>query len=266
MIIDFHTHCFPDALAPRALAKLSSAAGSLPCTDGTVAGTLASMRADGIALSVVCNIATNPRQQRKVNTFAATVNDRCASLIALGSVSPDSDELEEELDYLLDHEIGGIKIHPEYSSYYIDEPAWERVFAACEERGMFILTHAGYDFISPDRIAVTPRRLAAVLDRHPALTVVAAHLGGNRLWEEVCEILCGRENLFFDTALIAREGIDPALARCILDRHGHDRILFGSDLPWSEPRRELAFLRSLSLPEASLRKILGENAEALLRR
>lgn len=93
------------------------------------------------------------------------------------------------------------------------------------------MTHAGRDFISPDRIAVTPQRLAKVLDRHKNLTVVAAHLGGNRLWDDVLTHLCGREKLYFDTALIAREGINPETAEKIIAAHGADRILFGLRLP-----------------------------------
>lgn len=269
MIIDFHTHCFPDTLAPKALGKLSAAAGGVkPVTDGTVNGTVGHMKACGITLSVVCNIATNAHQMGKVNGFAITVNDYTPDLTALGSVHPDASmtEIEHQLDHLLDHDIRGIKIHPEYAAYYVDEPAWEPIFAACEERGMFVLTHAGYDFISPDRIAVTPSRLVKVLERHPRLTVIAAHLGGNLRWEEVRDLLCGRENLYFDTAILAREGADPALVSEIIRKHGAERILFGSDLPWSDPAEEIAFLRSLHLGKDAEERILYRNAEALLMR
>ncbi|MBR5314982.1 MAG: hypothetical protein IKU45_06185, partial [Clostridia bacterium] len=71
MIIDFHTHCFPDALAAKAIPKLSHAAGGLlPCTDGTLSGLRASMQDCGVDISVVMNISTNADQMRKVNDFA----------------------------------------------------------------------------------------------------------------------------------------------------------------------------------------------------
>ena len=264
MIIDFHTHCFPDALAERAISKLSAAAESLPLTDGTASGLIKAEEAAGIALSVVCNIATNPHQEHKVNCFAVSLNDRVPEIAALGSLHPDSTETEAELDYLSDHDIRGIKIHPEYAGYYIDSPEWDRIFSACEERGFFVVTHAGYDFISPDRIAVTPERLERVLNRHKKLTVIAAHLGGNRLWNDVYDRLCGRDDLYFDTALISREGIDPDIAARIIEKHGADRILFGSDCPWSSPAAELAFVRSVVPDGAKLEKILSENARKLL--
>ena len=266
MIIDFHTHCFPDALAPKALEKLSAAAGIIPFSEATVAANIQKMDECGIGLSVVCSIATNERQLVKVNSFAIDINDFSTRLTALGSAHPDSPLLEKELERLVDHDIRGIKIHPEYAPYYIDSPEWRRVFALCREMGIFIVTHAGFDFISPDRIAVTPERLGRMLDEFPDLTVIAAHLGGNRMWNEVEHHLCGRKNLYFDTALLSAEGLDPALALSVIRKHGADRILFGSDLPWSDPARELAFVRSLGLTEQELTAILQENALSLLYR
>ncbi len=266
MIIDFHTHCFPDALAPKALASLSEKAGSAPVTEATVASNIKKMEECGIGLSVVCSIATNARQLAKVNSFAIDINDFSTRLTALGSAHPDSEILEDELQRLIDHDIYGVKIHPEYGPYYIDSPEWERVFALCEEMGLFVVTHAGFDFISPDRIAATPERLGRVLDRHPDLTLIAAHLGGNRMWSEVETRLCGRENLYFDTALLALEKADPAEVLSIVRRHGADKILFGSDMPWSDPAAELAFLRSLGLTDGEEKAILEENALTLLYR
>ena len=264
MILDFHTHCFPDALAPKALGSLAARADISPVTDGTVRGTVACLERAGIDFAVVCNIATNAHQLAKVNSFAIDINDFSRRLIALGTAHPDSEILEDELDRLCDHDIKGIKIHPEYGPYYIDNPKWLRVFALAAERGLFVVTHAGFDFISPDRIAATPERLARVLDAVPNLTLVAAHLGGNRYGNEVLTHLCGRRNVYFDTALQCREGLDPALAREIITAHGTDRILFGSDLPWSDPKNEVDFVRSLNLGEEAEERIFHANAEGLL--
>lgn len=264
MIIDFHTHCFPDALAPKALSWLSDKAGSKPVTDGTVKGSSEMLKESGVDFGVVCSIATNPHQLPKVNGFAIDINDLSRNLIALGSAHPDYEGLEDELQRLLDHDIRGIKVHPEYASYYIDAPEWDRVFSLCEEMGIFVVTHAGFDFISPGRVAAPPERIARVLDRHKDLTLVAAHLGGNRYWEQVKDILCGRENLYLDTAMLAKVGIDPTLMRSVILAHGTDRVLFGSDMPWSYPKDELALIRSLGLSDEDVNKILSENAQSLL--
>ena len=96
MRIDFHTHAFPDKLAARAVGSLSDASGGLPpCTDGPVEGLRASMRAGGVDISVVANIATNPRQMHAVNDFAALINGE--DIVSFGSVHPDAPDALEEL-------------------------------------------------------------------------------------------------------------------------------------------------------------------------
>jgi predicted TIM-barrel fold metal-dependent hydrolase len=264
MIIDFHTHCFPDAVAPKAIASLSATTPFSPSTDGTAGGLSAKLNEAGIDFGVVCSIATNARQLPKVNGFAIDINDLNNNLIALGSAHPDSDCLEEELQRLIDHDIKGIKVHPEYMPYYIDSQEWDRVFCLCEDMGIFVLTHAGFDHVSPDRIAAPPDRIATVLDRHPKLTMVAAHLGGNRLWDQVKIHLCGRENLYIDTSVPARYEYDPIVTRDIILSHGTSRVLFGTDTPWAEPKNTLDFIRSLGFSADDEKKILGENAENLL--
>ena len=97
MTIDFHTHCFPDSIAGKAISKLSAAAGSEPVADGTVSGLINAGKAAGISLSVVCSIATNPHQEHKVNCFAVSLNDRVPEVAALGSLHPDSENTEDEL-------------------------------------------------------------------------------------------------------------------------------------------------------------------------
>ncbi len=264
MIIDFHAHCFPDAIAPKALAPMQNLTGITPCYDGTASGLSAKMKADGIDFAVVCNIATNAHQLAKVNSFAIDVNDFSNTLIALGSAHPDSEILEDELQRLIDHDIRGIKIHPEYMPYYIDDPEWDRVFSLCEEMGIFVLSHTGFDYVSPDKTASTPDRVAKVLDRHPNLTFIGAHMGGNRFYPQVLEYLCGRPNLYLDTAIMSRLDKNDLYISRIIESHGVDRILFGTDAPWSEPKNEVAFIKSLGLSKTDEEKIFHLNAEGLL--
>ncbi len=266
MIIDFHAHCFPDSLAPKALASMQKLNGLTPSTDGTASGLEAKMRADGVDFAVVCNIATNAHQLPKVNSFAIDINDFSRTLIALGSAHPDSEILEDELQRLVDHDIRGIKIHPEYMPYYIDSPEWDRVFSLCEEMGIFVLSHTGFDLVSPERIAATPERVARVLDRHPNLTFIAAHLGGKRCYQDVLTQLCGRPNLYFDTAVISRLDKNDEYASEIIKKHGADKVLFGTDTPWGEPKQEIEFIKKLGFAAAEEEMIFQENAERLLYR
>ena len=56
----------------------------------------------------------------------------------------------------------------------------------------------------------------------------------------------------------------PPWARQILAAHGPARVLFGTDLPWTDPLDEIAFARLLSDDETVVEGILGGNALKLL--
>jgi hypothetical protein len=73
MIIDFHTHAFPDRISGSAMESLSDCSLVTPEYDGTIAGLSLAMKESGVDFSVVLGIATNEKQQRNVNDFAAEV-------------------------------------------------------------------------------------------------------------------------------------------------------------------------------------------------
>ena len=70
MIIDFHTHTFPDKIASRAIEKLEGFGDIFSCSDGTSAGLLSSMAKAGISLSVDLPVATAERQVVSINDGA----------------------------------------------------------------------------------------------------------------------------------------------------------------------------------------------------
>ncbi len=272
MIWDFHTHAFPDALAPRAIEGLAATAaycGYTPHTDGTVTGLLSAMDKGGVTRAVVCNIATNPRQMPKVNDFAIETANRHPRLIPLGSLHPAASpaELEHEVTRLASAGIKGIKIHPDYVGIPLDDPAFAPILDLAAAHGLFVVTHAGFDPISPDKLHCTPDMLLRVLSDHPTLRLVAAHLGGYDREEEVLRKLCGKD-IYMDTSLSAvrarRDPAQGALCAEILRRHRPDRLLFATDTPWSLPEEEYAFLQSVGLDASTMEKVLYRNAEELV--
>ena len=268
MIIDFHTHCFPDALAPRAIASLSATFSTMsinhPQYDGTAAGLRESMKRHGIDRSVVCNIATNAHQNHKVNDFAISLAHN-TDLIPLGSVHPDCENPAEELDRLVSAGIKGIKIHPDYIRTYFDSPAMYPIYELCQDRGLFVLSHTGYDPISPDLFHAVPDGILHVLSDFPQLKIVAAHMGGLQCEGGVADKLIGQNNLWFDTSLISfgPEERIPLLRRLVKE-HGAHRLLFATDSPWSHVDEEFDCIRRCALPEDVLGRIFSENAIALL--
>ncbi len=262
MLIDFHTHIFPDKIADRAIQNLSRrAGGAIPYYDGTKEGLLACMREKGIDKSVVLNIATNPAQMRSVNDFAASVNGGC--LVSFGSVHPDAADVLDELDRIADLGLQGIKLHPDYQEFYGDDSKMWPVYEKIAKKGLIVVFHAGVDIGLYPPVYMTPRRLASALAPLEGATVVAAHFGGYMLWEEALECLAGRD-VYFDTAYSAG-AIPPGIARQIVRAHGADRLLFGSDLPWSDPGEEARMIETLELPRDELDKIFYKNALKILK-
>lgn len=146
MVIDFHTHAFPDALAPRAISQLAERADIKPETDGTVSSFLSRMDDWGIDRAVVCNIATNARQMDNVNRFADETNKTHGDrLTALWSVHPDAETALDTLEQAKAAGVPGIKLHPDYMGYDFDDPVYDPTLDLCSQLGLFIIIHAGFD-------------------------------------------------------------------------------------------------------------------------
>ena len=127
MIIDFHTHAFPEKIAEKAIEKLSFASGGLiPQTNGTVSGLKALMKKDGVDKSVALGIATNEKQQTAVNDFIKS--QECEEIIPFGSVYPHAESALEELERIHSMGIKGIKLHPEYQQFFVDDEKMKPIY------------------------------------------------------------------------------------------------------------------------------------------
>ena len=265
MIIDFHTHCFPDTLAPRAIGQLSATVADMgisPATDGTASGLIANMARIGVDKSVVCNIATNPHQMKKVNDFAMSLASH-DTLLPLGSLNPYAEGIEDELERLLSAGITGIKIHPDYMKTDIDDPAFEPIFELCQAKNVFVVTHAGLDPISPDHMYCTPQKICRVLDKFPKLKLVAAHMGGFHCEDDVLEHLCGRD-VYMDTSLISQRPDRCPLIHSIFAHHDPHRFLFATDTPWTKGEEEIKAIQNAPMADEVKDMIFSGNATALL--
>ncbi len=261
MLIDFHTHAFADALAPRAIASLSTASGGLtPATDGTLGGLVRCMDKCGVDHSVLLTIATKPSQQKRINDWAAGVqSDR---ITAFGSIHPDAPDVFDELERMKALGLKGIKLHPEYQGFEADESRMMPIYRKIASLDLITVFHAGQDigFMPPAK--ASPDRLIAALPAFDGAPVVAAHFGSYIMWDEVYDKLCGLP-LYFDTSFCFGR-IQHPLAQAIVEKHTPDKILFGTDLPWSDALTEKRLIDSLDLGDEDRSKIYYRNASALL--
>ena len=133
MIIDFHTHTFPERIAATALEKLAGKAHMSPVLSGTEAGLLRSMRASGIDRSVVLPTATTARSVRHINDAAAAMNRADRGLFSFSAMHPAFEGWEEELYRVRDLGFAGIKIHPFYQEVDLDDERYLRIIELADE-------------------------------------------------------------------------------------------------------------------------------------
>ncbi len=266
MVIDFHTHVFPEKIAKRTIELLSEKGGFPPFSDGTVEGLLSRMAEADVDLSVNLPVVTAPRQFESVNRFAAELNERFAHkerrILSFAGIHPACEELEQKMKWIKDQGFLGIKIHPDYQDTFINDEGYVRILQCAKEYDLIVVTHAGVDDGYPELTHCPPALVKELIQKVPHSKFVLAHLGGNRLWEEVYETLCGAD-VYFDTAYILNK-INEDLFKNILQRHGDDRILFASDSPWSGIKEDVEILRSFKLEKNTEQRILADNAKRLL--
>lgn len=259
-IIDFHTHYYPDKIVEKALNKAIEFIK--PVTNGTRAGLIESMDRNNIAYSVALPMVNCPENAKSLNLWASRENhDR---IIMFGSVHPMEEKPEETLKYVAELGMKGIKVHPEYQNFYFADPRYDRIWSACEEYDLIVLTHTGFDIMFPPPYHCTPEDIAAVHARHPELKLVAAHGGGMRMFDEVKKHVIGKE-IYIDLAFMNSMNISLAELKCLLQEHSADYILYGSDSPWCDQGEMLEIVHKIGFSESEEEKILSKNAEKLLK-
>jgi len=261
MIVDFHTHCFPDALAARVVPMLAAEADIKAYCSGTVSDLVASMARTSVDYSVMLQIATKPSQNHTVNTWAIERNE--PGIIAFGSVHPLGEDWKSELDRLAAAGIKGIKFHPEYQQFYVDADFMLPIYEHIKKLGLIVVFHAGVDVGVPPPVHGTPRHFANILDLLPEGRTVLAHMGGWKSWDDVENLLVG-SHLLFDTSYCS-EFMSAEQIRRMINKHGAQKFLMGSDSPWADQKTAIDAIKQLDLPDADKTAILGGSAARLLR-
>ena len=260
-VIDIHVHAFPDSIVKRAMKSLEEEGHIKAELDGSVDGVLRSMDEAGVELSVVCSIATKPTQFQPILDWSKGIqSDR---ILAFPSVHPEDPLALARIGEIRDAGFKGVKLHPYYQRFTLDEPRMMPLYAKMADLGLVLLCHTGFDIAYPRYRICGPERIVRVLEAVPELKFVATHFGAWEDWDEVRRLLLGKPVLMdVSYSLQFMKGDE---GREILLNHPEDFLLFGTDSPWESPATLLGRLEAFGLDEEGRkRKLLSENAARLL--
>lgn len=279
MVIDFHTHIFPDALAASTINKLSEVSHLQPHTNGTAEGLLTSMKRVGIDCSIVLPVATNPLQVQKINDAAKRLNELHGAdgLHSFGCMHPDYASPKEEMQRIVQLGLKGIKLHPVYQRVDLDDPRYLRILELAGESGLIVVTHGGIDVGYPETQHAAPDKLLRAMRQVGPVKLIAAHMGGWKQWGEA-EALADTSvclDTSFATGFITAKDdghyrpeelklLDQTQFMRMVRIFGAGRILFGTDSPWTDQEESIRLIKALPLTAEEQMAILGGNAEKLL--
>jgi predicted TIM-barrel fold metal-dependent hydrolase len=256
-IIDTHAHIYPEKIAVKAVKTIGDFYGyPMECQSGLTENLLRNGGLIGVRKYIVHSTATSPKQVRSINEYICGETRKEPRFAGLITLHPELTrrEADAEADFALSHGLKGIKLHPDFQKFRIDDERVFHLYEAAEGR-LPILFHTG----DPRYAYSQPEKLANVARRFPGLRCIGAHFGGHAEWERV-ECYADTPNVHFDTCS-SLFLLNAGRAKEIIELLGADRFMFGSDFPMWRHDLELERVLRLELREDILEKILWKNAE-----
>ena len=267
MIIDFHTHVYPEKIAHKLMKELADTHYWGHYTEGTIDSLLSSMKEAGIDLSLTMPVVTRPSQYASINAFALSQME-IPGLLPFGGIHPDCEDIKGKLKDLKSMGFPGIKLHHDWIDTFVDDEKSIYLIRQALEEDLIVLLHAGYDGAFPDVIHCVPERTLRLLESledpgHDIHRLVIAHSGGHLEHADVKKYLLGAP-CYFDISL-SQMYLPARSLRELIAGHGIDRLLFGSDSPYGGQKSSVEGLKARPITQNEYNKITEKNAKKLLR-
>lgn len=258
-IIDIHTHIYPDKIARKATESVKDFYQLEGSTmDGTAQMLLERGREAGISRFVVLPVSNTPTHVRSINTFLLNQARSHDNFIGFGTVHAEMEGLMEEVEWILDQGLHGIKMHPDSQRFAIDDPRLYPMYEALQEK-IPVMLHMG----DPRYHYSHPSRLRKVLDLFPKLEVIAAHFGGYSMFHTARELLWDTDCVFdISSAMMFME---KGEAEYYINSYGAERMAYGTDYPLWDPVREVQRFQELKLTDDQFDQIAHKTAERILK-
>ncbi len=240
-IIDAHAHIFPEKIARKATDAIGKFYDiSMDCPEGLSNRLLESGKKIEVSRYLVSSAATTPAQVQSINEFIYSETKLHPEFLGFGTLHPYMENIEEEIERILSFGLRGVKFHPDFQKFNIDDPMAIDVYKLIAKAKLPVLFHTGddrYDYSAPTRL----RKVMEMVD---GFVAIAAHFGGYRRWAEAMRVL-DIENVYFDTSS-ALFALNKNEAADMIHRFGADKFMFGVDFPmWNHDEE---FLRFMELP------------------
>ncbi len=280
MVIDFHTHTFPEKISARVMEQLGTKSCVMPATNGAISGLKASMAHSQITYSLNLPVMTTTKQVTHVNENLIQSMDTlyASGILTFGGMHPDFTDYKKELKHLADSGIKGIKLHPAYQQVDLDDIRMFRIISYASELGLITVLHTGIDIGIYDHNYASVAHILKLLKEVNPQKLVLAHMGNWACWDDVERDLLGAP-VWLDSAFtigpITPYPDAPATpyGQCVLSddafvriakKHGMNRVLFATDSPWQEQKRYLERFRSLPFTKEEQDLFFYKNAADLL--
>jgi predicted TIM-barrel fold metal-dependent hydrolase len=260
MIIDAHTHVWPDAIAHRALTA-NPVPGLEARGDGTVGGLDHSMAGSGVDLSCCLGIANEARHVDRVNGFVADLVS--PTRFGFGTVHVDL-SVEENMASLARHGITAVKLHPLFQRFALDDRRLWDILDAFED-DIAVITHVGAGGDAFTNSLSSPAMIGAIAKQFPRLRLMACHFGGYKILDDAEEMLAGADIVLETSWPPSLNTLRPERVRNLIRKHGAERVVFGSDWPMTDPATEIAAVRALGLSDDETELVLGGTMARMLR-
>lgn len=260
-VIDMHTHIFPDKVAKKATLATANYFDlpEPPNHFGTVGELVDVLEEAGVDYAMVCSAATTAHQVAPINRY---IYNECAGnpkLIPCGTLHADFDGYQEELAWMRENGIHGVKIHSEFQHFVLDDERLFPMFEEMEKNDMFLIAHMG-----DPRVNVSgPHRMLPIAATFPELRCIATHLGNWNDWDiEKIRPLAKLPNVYCDissTFSYVASHEEKEWLKVIMNEYDPAHVFFGSDYPIWCPKKELEKVMALGFEEKFLEDVLFNN-------
>ena len=244
-VINSHCHVYPSKIAAKAVMGIRDFYDLHMSLNGTVDDLIEDGNKVGVVHYLIHSVATTPKQVQSINEFISfEVSNHPGLFTGFGTLHPDSEDIEGDLDHIIELGLKGVKVHPDFQQFALNEERAFKMGEAINERGLPIMIHCGDE-------------------EFPDLTVIGAHFAGWSMWEKATEELAGTPNLIVDCSS-SLYALSPETARDLIHAYGADRVLWASDFPMWESVSEMEMFNKIDLTDEERNMILYENAAKLL--